>query len=330
MLKFFKHSYVAQFVVIVLLMVVLWIPAIIIHTQDVGYDYPTTPLYNLLQTLLGFSNVAMTVLVMLVFVACVFLFNSMMSVDNLVTRNSSIASFVMVLCMCCVPIRNEYYPFLLALPFIMLAQQTVFLIYKVEKPERYLMNIGMFIAIASMFYIPSVILIIWILIAMAIHGIRGVRLYLIPLVGFITPYFIMTMLLYITGDLHDVTGDYANAFSGIDFMRFDITSMEKVVLLVMLVLSLISIITIWSNNSDKIAATRKRKSATMVMFIISILMLFSQNPVVSNGLFFFMAAVLVSMALCCVKKTKLVNIVMIVLMLAIVVNQYLPLFGVNI
>ena len=329
MLKFFKHSYVAQFVVIVLLIAVLWIPVIIIHSQDVGYDYPTTPLYNLLQTLMGFSNVAMTVLVMMVFVACVFLFNSMMSVDNLVTRNSSIASFVMVLCMCCVPIRNEYYPFLIALPFIMLAQQTVLLIYKVEKPERYLMNMGIFIAMASMFYIPSVVLVLWILFAMAVHGIKEIRLILIPIVGFITPYFIITMLLYITGGLQDVVSSYANAFSSISFMRFDISGMEKVVLLVMLLLSLISIITISSKNSDIIAATRKRKTVTMVLFVISILMLSSQNPVVSNGFFFFMASVLISMALCCVKRTKLVNVVMIVLMLAIVVNQYLPLFGVN-
>ena len=68
----------------------------------------------------------------------------------------------------------------------------------------------------------------------------------------------------------------------------------------------------------------------MVLFCLSVLMLFTQNPVMSNGYFFMIVSILVSMALCYVKKTKLVDIVMVVLMIAVIVNQYLPLFGIKI
>ena len=160
MLKFFRHSYIAQLVVIVLLLVVLWIPAFVTQLRDTAVGTPTTPLYNLIAGLFDSSSSAMTVLVFVVFGLCALFFNSMLSVNQLVTRNSSIGAFVFVLCLCCVPIKDEYYPFLLAIPFIMMVIQTFYLIYQVEKPEPYLMNAGFFLALASMFYFPSIILII--------------------------------------------------------------------------------------------------------------------------------------------------------------------------
>ncbi len=330
MLKFFKHSYIAQAVVIVLLIAVLWIPAFLTQSNDQAYEYPTTPMYDFVLGIMGNSNIAMTIFVMLLFGSCVFVFNSMMTVDNLVPRYSSIFSFVMVLCMCCVPINNEYYPFLIALPLMVMAQQTVFLIYNVEKPERYLMNTGIFIALGSMFYIPAILMIVWVLFALIVHGVRELRLYLIPIAGLVTPYFLMTVIIYISGNSMGFINDYTNAFASIGLTKLDITTMEKVVLLVMIILSVLSILKIWSSNVNNLISTRHRKKVTMVLFCLSVLMLFTQNPVMSNGYFFMIVSILVSMALCYVKKTKLVDIVMVVLMIAVIVNQYLPLFGIKI
>lgn len=329
MLKFFKHGYIAQAVVIVLLIAVLWIPAFLTQSNDQTYEYPTTPMYDFLLSLMGNSNIVMTTVVMLLFGSCVFVFNSMMTVDNLVTRYSSIFSFMMVLCMCCVPITNEYYPFLIALPLMVMAQQTVFLIYNVEKPERYLMNTGIFIAVGSMFYIPAILMIIWVLFALIVHGARDMRLYIIPIVGLVTPYFLMTTIIYISGNSLEIINDYTDAFTSISLTKLDITTTEKVVLLVMILLSVLAILKIWSSNVNNLISTRRRKRITLVLFVLSFLMLFMQNPVMSNGYFFMMVAILMSMALCYVKKTKLIDVVLVVMMIAVIVNQYLPLLGIK-
>lgn len=328
MLKFFKHGYIAQAVVIVLLIAVLWTPAFLTQSNDQTYEYPTTPMYDFLLSLMGNSNVAMTVFVMLLFGSCVFVFNSMMTVDNLVTRYSSIFSFIMVLCMCCVPITNEYYPFLIALPLMVMAQQTVFLIYNVEKPERYLMNTGIFIAVGSMFYIPAILMILWVLFALIVHGVRDMRLYLIPILRLVTPYFLMTAIIYISGNSFEFINDYTDAFTSISLTKLDITTMEKAVLLVMILLSTLAILKIWLSNVNNLVSTRHRKRVTLVLFILSFLMLFMQNPVMSNGYFFMMVAILVSMALCYVKKSKIIDIVLVIMMLAVIAVQYLPLFGI--
>ena len=137
MLKFFRHSYIAQLVVIVLLIVVLWIPAFVTQFRDTAVGTPTTPLYNLIAGLFDSSSSAMTVLTLLVFSLCVLFFNSMLSVNQLVTRNSSIGALVFALCMCCVPIKDDYYPFLLASTFIMMAMQTIYLIYQVHLDKMF-------------------------------------------------------------------------------------------------------------------------------------------------------------------------------------------------
>lgn len=330
MLKFFRHSYMAQLIVIVLLMVALWIPVFISHMSEVTVGSPTTPLYNLCAAIFGSSSLAMTVFAFVVFGTTVFFFNSMMTVNQMVTRNSSIAAFIYILCISCVPILDESYPFLLACPFIMIAVHTVYLIYQVEKPESYLMNMGFVIAVASMFYFPSIVLMVWVLLAMMIIGFRELRHYLIPLTGFMAPYLVLTAYTYFTRTLIDTYEAYAHAFSSFSLVGLDISTMEIIVLIVIIVFSLLSFVKITGNDADNSVGMRKKVGVTVVLYLFSILMLFTERQVTCNGLIYIVSAVSISMALCYVKKSRLVDIVIVILMLAVLANQYLPLFGIEI
>ena len=330
MLKFFRHSYIAQLVVIVLLIVALWIPAFVTQFRDTAVGTPTTPLYNIIAGLFDSSSSAMTVLTLVVFSLCALFFNSMLSVNQLVTRNSSIGAFVFVLCMCCVPIKDEYYPFLLASTFIMMAMQTIYLIYQVEKPESYLMNSGLFIAIASMFYYPAIILIIWVLLSLVIMDIRELKHFLIPIFGFLLPYFIMLICVFFNHTLIDKYYDYLLAFNDFGFEKLGLTIMETLALVLVFVFVGLSLMMIKSGNADNSVGTRKKVTVTLWLFVFSFMMLFLQKPVVYNGLIFMVLAVLVSMALSCVRKSKIIDIALIILILAIIANQYLPIFGITI
>lgn len=329
MLKFFKHSYIAQLVVIVSLMVTLWIPAFVEHVSEVAVSNATTPLYNVFANILGSSSLAMTVLTFVVFAASILFFNSMLSVNQLVTRNSSIGAFVFVLCMCCVPIKDEYYPFLLASTFIMMAMQTVYLIYQVDDPEAYLMNSGVFVALASMFYYPSIILIVWVLVSIVIMDIRKFKHFLTPILGFMMPYFILFVIFYFNHSLVEKVGVYSLAFSEFGFERLGIKTSELVLLGVVLLLCWLSLMLVMSEKADNSVGKRKKVSVTIWLFFFGFLMLFIQKPVMCNGLIYMVLAVFVSMALCYVKKYRVINILLILLMLAVIAIQYLPLLGIE-
>lgn len=330
MLKFFRHSYIAQLIAIVLLLVVLWIPAFVTQLHDTAVGSPTTPLYNLIAGMFDSSSSAMTILIFIVMGLSALFFNSMLSVNQLVTRNSSIGAFVFVLCMCCVQLRDEYYPFLLAGTFIMMAMQTIYLIYQVEKPESYLMNAGLFVAIASMFYYPAILLIFWVLLSLVIMDIRGLRHFLIPIVGFLFPYFIMLICVYFNHTLIDNYNNYNLAFNDLGFEKLGLTTMETVALVLVFIFMGLSLMMIKLGNADNSVGTRKKINVTLWLFAFGFMMLFLQKPVVCNGLIYMVLAVVVSMALCYVKKSKIIDIALIVLMLAIIANQYLPIFGIQI
>lgn len=330
MLKFFKHNYIAQLVVIVLLLVALWIPVFVQNISDIAVGMPTTPLYNLIADIFGSSNAAMTIFTFIVFGLSVLFFNSMLSVNQLVTRNSSIGAFVFVLCLCSVPIQDEFYPFLLASPLIMMVIQTIYLIYQIEKPEPYLMNAGVFVAIASMIYFPAIVLILWVLVAIIIMDVRGIKRSMIPVMGFLIPYFILFVCFYFNRTLIENIEHYSLTFDVLSLERLGMTTLEMIALILVFVFLVLSLMMIKSENADNSVSTRKKVNVTVLLFVFGFLMLFMQKPVVCNGLIFMALAVFVSMALCYVKKTKIIDIVLFILMLAIIANQYLPLFGIRI
>ena len=83
-----------------------------------------------------------------------------------------------------------------------------------------------------------------------------------------------------------------------------------------------------SEKADNSVATRKKVGVTLWLFVFGFVMLFMQKPVMCNGLIFIVLAIFVSMALCYIKKSKIIDILLILLMIAIVVNQYLPMLGI--
>ena len=55
MIKFFRQSYAIQYVVIALMAIALWIPAFATGKLTMGLDSPVTPIFNVIDKLLGFS-----------------------------------------------------------------------------------------------------------------------------------------------------------------------------------------------------------------------------------------------------------------------------------
>ena len=124
--------------------------------------------------------------------------------------------------------------------------------------------------------------------------------------------------------------NYSLAFNELGFEKLGIGKLEMTVLILVFVLAALAIMRIRSGNADNSVGTRKKLNVTLWLFVFGFMMLFLQKPVVCNGLIYMVLAVVVSMALSCIKKSRIIDIALIVLMLAIIANQYLPLFGIQI
>ena len=325
MIRFFRHSYLQQLIAIVLLVFVLWLPSFFSPSSAADFLNPATPLYNVFARLLAFSPTLMKVFALLVFIVSAFLFNSMLSVNLLVTRNSSLGSLMFTILLCFTPEQCDFYPFLLSVPLIMMAIQTMCLLYQEEKSEPYLMNCGVFISIASMIYFPSAFLVVWMILAMVTMKFKSERLYIIPVFGFLMPYAVLFAIYYFTRTLPDSVEAYTAAFSSLFSGMSGLNTKDVVIFAFFGVLLLLSVLLIRSGNIVNSIQTRKKYGVTMILLVFGIVMLFVPGPVYCNGLFFFVMAVITAMALSDVKKTRIADVLLLIMILAAVTNQYLPL-----
>ena len=329
MLNFFKHSYISQQVAVVLMALVLWMPAFITKSAFIPGEH-TTPLYNIIISIFDFSPILLKIIAFVVYLFGVFFFNSVLSANRLVQKNNTIGAFVFVLMMCCVPQLHSCYPFLFACPFILMAMHTLFLIYQTENPENYMMNIGYFIAIASLFYYPSVFLMLWVVLSFMILGFREIRYLMIPITGFLLINALFVGIVFLFGDINVLIDSYSHYFRNIAF-HYDLKENDKILLIIFSVLFLIAFTRTLSNKaSDKGSNIRKRVGVATVLTICAIVMFFMHTPLMNNSLIFMMFAFFLSMMLSDIKKTRLANIITIIMTLIIIVNQYLPLFGIEI
>ena len=153
-----------------------------------------------------------------------------------------------------------------------------------------MMNIGYFIAIASLFYYPSVFLMVWVLISFIILGFREIRYLMIPLVGFLLISGLFVGLSFLFGNSDDLINSYSSFFRNINF-SYDLNGSDRILLIIFSVLFLISLLRILSNRaSDKGTNIRKRVGVAVVLTILSIAMFFMHAPLLNNSLIFILAS----------------------------------------
>ena len=170
MIKFFRQSYVIQYVVIALLAIALWIPSFVSGKAMVGLGEPVTPIFNLVDGLLGGSPFLQHLVAFLLLVLVTLIFNNILVKNQIVGKVSTMGAFVFVLLMSLTQTQTNFYPFVLSVPFIILTISYLFDTYQIPNPEMNLLKAGACTALASMCYFPSILLVVWMLIAVYLVG----------------------------------------------------------------------------------------------------------------------------------------------------------------
>ena len=325
MLNFFKNSYLSQQIAVVAIALVLWLPAFITKSAFIPGEFQT-PLYNIIVSILDFSPFLLNLLAFIFYLLSVFLFNSMLSANRLVSKYSTIGAYSFVVMMCCSPELHSCYPFIFACPFILMAMHTLFLIYQTDAPENYMMNIGYFIGIASLFYYPSTFLIIWVLLSFIIFKFKGIRLFIIPIVGFLIINSLLLGISFMFGRYDILIDSYSHFFRNISF-SFELNGFNNILLIVSGILLLISLLrTIGNKSSDKGTNVRKRIGASFLLTLFAAVIFFMQKPLMNNALVFMMFAMFYAIAMSDIRRSRIANIIMIAFLIFVLANQYIPLF----
>lgn len=323
MIKFFRQSYIIQYIVLAVFAVALWIPAFVSGTVDLALTSPVTPLYNWLSGILSASHLAMMIVAFVLMALEALFFNSMLVANQIITKVSTIGAFVFLLFVNLTLTQTGFFPFALSLIFILAMIHICFLVYQTSNPEIYLFNAGTCLALATMCYFPSIVLIVWVLISLFLSHFSSMRLQLIPIIGFMFPYFVYFAGTYIFGDLPSVLQGYSDYFSGFSFSTSGFRGRYVALLAVLAVSVLFPLLNSRNYSFEKTLSVRSKMTMTVIMLLFSILLLFVGGNPLLHGLIFLVFAILASYDLSYVDKTGPADVIMTLFVILIFLNRYL-------
>ena len=322
MIKFFRQSYAIQYVVIALLAIALWRPAFVSGKLTMGLGSPVTPIFNLVDNLLDFSPIAQHAFAFLLLVVEALFFNTMLVKNQIAGKVSTMGAFVFVLLMSLTRTQTNFYPFALSVLFILLVINNLFDVYQLQNPEMNLLKAGVFTALASMCYFPSILLVAWVFIALPIAKKGTLRLQLIPLFGFLFVYFVYFVAIYLFGDFLTLMHGYRDYFISIKF-SVELFNLKIIFLLEFLILSTVFLLFGSSKaNFEKTVAVRTKISMTIILAFFALLLLFLGSNVLMNGLIFIVLAILISYAFSYISNTGWANLFLALFLVLVFANQY--------
>lgn len=326
MIRFFRNSYLIQYLAIALLIIALWIPSFVMGNVDVAWRSPVTPLYNLMADILDFWPPAMLVFAMLLMGFEAMFFNSILASNQIIGKVYTLGAVAFLLMLNLLPVQTTFYPFLLSSVFQLMFIHTMFAIYQTPRPELYLLNAGFYISFASMCWLPSLLLEVWGIVALAIIHKGSLRLHLIPFIGLLLPYFFFFAVRYLMGDLMPVLQAYGDYFTG---FRLTVEGLgwPKVVLLGFLVLVLfVPMFAPHLFTLERSVAVRTKIAMTYNLLLLGIFLLFVESEPMRSGVLFIALSILFSYYLSYLDRLKWPNITFIILVVGVLAAHYIPLF----
>ena len=326
MIRFFRNSYLIQYLAIALLIIALWIPSFAMGNVDVAWRSPVTPLYNLMADILDFWPPAMLVFAMLLMGFEAMFFNSILASNQIIGKVYTLGAVAFLLMLNLLPVQTTFYPFLLSSVFQLMFIHTMFAIYQTPRPELYLLNAGFYISFASMCWLPSLLLAVWGIVALAIIHKGSLRLHLIPFIGLLLPYFFFFAVRFLMGDLMSVLQAYGDYFTG---FRLTVEGLgwPKVVLLGFLVLVLfVPMFAPHLFTLERSVAVRTKIAMTYNLLLVGIFLLFVESEPMRSGVLFIALSILFSYYLSYLDRLKWPNITFIILVVGVLAAHYIPLF----
>lgn len=322
MIKFFRQSYAVQYLILALMAIVFWLPSFIAGKVPVDLSSPATPLFNVVERLLRFSPYAKLVFAFLLMLVEALLINSILVDNQIVGKVGMMGGFVFIILMNLTRTQVNFYPFALALLFILLAMRELFRVYQAQKPEINLLKCGIFIALASMCYFMSFILMLWVLIALPNLKKGSLRLELVPITGFFVTYFLFFSWVFLFGDFLSLMEGYGDAFAELELSVAGF-NWKSVILLAFIVLSAVLLfLSSGNSNYEKTVAVRSKMTASVLLSVFALFLLFMGDNILLNALFFLVMTIIIAYEFSYINNTSWADLFLALFLILVVANHY--------
>lgn len=221
-------------------------------------------------------------------------------------------------------------PASLALTFLILCTARIFALIRKEKSYGDIFDIGFLAAVASLFYFPCIIFVLFAYIGLATVRPFKLREWLGVLTGFLAPFLLVFTYYFWNDRTSEMFLSIANIHAEGWLLGIDLSAPDKIVIVTLAACTAASLVLLPSALYSSLIQVRKF-SNTLILFIVlaSVAMLLQQSIHLSHfGLLSMPLAIFAAMILMHIKRKWIPEVIHIILILFVLSMQFLPLFNI--
>lgn len=328
MIKFFRSSYIIQYLALMLIIAALWIPGFMAGPGLPVETSLITPLYNVIHYVLNLSGNASPAFALAMIVISAFLLNNILVYHDLTPKNNLLPAFIFIILMSSNPQALCSYPVSVALPLFVWFLHSL---YKVnDAPENYMevFNAGMLVSVISMIYPAALLLFFFLWIALLVFGTFNGRNLIISVIALAIPYLYLFLYFLWTDQAGEALSGYLSFFRNI--MNFEMVQ-NPVQIAIWIVFAVFMLIPAFYRVTGSLGSFginfRKKMTATAWLLVFCIPMIFMQGNVGYQTLIFMPAAIMIAHFYHQFRKPVINEIILLVFLFLILLNNYLPLLN---
>ncbi|MCF8296461.1 MAG: DUF6427 family protein [Saprospiraceae bacterium] len=284
-IKFFRANLpFQQLFFLPFLGVLLWLNAFINPSNLIEYSF-SMPLFNIFVNMFEGLVLLSTIVAFLILILQTFILHNAIRISGLTSKNSLFPALIYLTLMSMNSELLTLNPVLIANLFIIMALDLVFRIFAQEQPYAKILNAGIYISIASLFYLPAIFLGVFLWMSFIIYRQLEWRNFVIAILGLITPYVFLFFYLFWFDKLKEIPTEFLyflsieNIFAN-HYSLFDIISISFLT-----ILFLMSMKSLINNINKRVIKVRKLFSLTLWFLVISFAsMMFSGELFVNHFL----------------------------------------------
>jgi hypothetical protein len=317
-----KSNHPSLIILLVVLAVLLWLDGFLLH--ELTLTQGAAPLYVWVGEFFthypGLS-VALSFILMLV---QAFMFNRVIAGKNLVDRNSWLPALMYIVLMSSSFSLFGMHPVWFANFFLILALDKMFEVFREETVTVEIFNVGFFISLASLFYLPALALILLLLAALLIYYLVNIRDILAALIGLALPYGFLALYYYWFDLLGERTHNFTLLISQARTIPVPLEPFQWVFIICLALITLVAISRLYlTGMRDKAIRVRKRMHVLLAYLIIATAAITLAGPLTSihTGIIALPLAAILAAFFQDNRKMMLNEIIFTLLMLLVLVGK---------
>lgn len=268
--KIFKKKYTLQLLILAIVPIIFWSQAFINPPEVISnkFDMPLYEvIYDFAKDYQLFSTIAAFVMVFLQGL----LLNQLFTNNHLSQKNTFLPAFIYILLMSCSYNCMTLNSMLFANFLIIFALYFFLRCHDKKEGIDEIYNSCALLSLASMFFVPSIIFIIWIWFGLIIYKLYKWRSWGMSLLGLITPYVLLFIFYYLNGmSFHENILANTHKWLHFDF-NFLNEPIQVVYIASLLFFAIPAIFTTLSSRSNRVIEYRKKSAVMFTLLIISLI-----------------------------------------------------------